>query len=250
MDAELLEQAGLNQTQSRAYLALIAGGSLTPPQLALKIQITRTNAYEVLKQLVELELAVNAGTGAKLAYRPANPTVLEKLMEQKRTQIMTDENRLRSLMPQLMTYFYTYSEQPGVRFYQGKEGITKVYEDILRTRQPTYFLRSTADDKFMGAAFYDKFKLQRAKLGIKTIALTPDVPNVNHDPSIDEANLTHRIWFNPKLYDAPVEWNIYGNKVAILSFGEEALGTIIESPQIAGAMKQMFELMRRGLKTD
>jgi sugar-specific transcriptional regulator TrmB len=248
MDTALLEQAGLNTTQAKAYIALITSGSLTPPQLSDKIQITRTNAYEVLKQLSELELALNTGTGAKLTYRPNNPASLEKLMERRRHQIMADENRLHSLMPQLMTYFYTYSEQPGVRFYQGKEGIIKVYEDILRTRQTTYFLRTTADDKFMGIEFYNRFKLERAKLGIETVALTPDVPGVNHDPAVDEANLVRRTWLNPARYTAPVEWDIYGNKVAIISFGQEAMATIIESPQIADAMRQMFELMQAGIQ--
>ena len=51
MNPELLEQAGLNATQAKAYLALITSGSLTPPQLADKIQITRTNAYEVMTAL-------------------------------------------------------------------------------------------------------------------------------------------------------------------------------------------------------
>jgi sugar-specific transcriptional regulator TrmB len=246
MDATLLEQIGLNPTQAKAYLALISSGSLTPPQLSDKIQITRTNAYEVLKQLTELKLAIKSGAGAKLTYRPENPANLENLMESHRNQVIEHETRLRSLMPQLMTYFYTYSEQPGVRFYQGKEGIIKVYEDMLRTRQTIYFLRSTADDKFMGLEFYNKFRLERAKLSIETIALTPDVPGVNRDPAVDEQNLFRRTWFDPNLYTAPVEWDIYGNKVAILSFGEEALATIIESPQIAEAMRQMFQLMQRG----
>ncbi|QQR52939.1 hypothetical protein IPG36_02400 [bacterium] len=109
MDASLLEQIGLNTTQARAYLALISNGTLTPPQLSDKIQITRTNAYEVLKQLEELTLAVKSGTGSKLTYRPENPANLEKLMESRRNQVIEHETRLRNFMPQLMTYFYTFS---------------------------------------------------------------------------------------------------------------------------------------------
>ena len=246
MDASLLEQIGLNQTQAKAYVALISAGSLTPPQLSDKIQITRTNAYEVLKQLEEQTLAVKTGSGAKLTYRPENPSNLEKLMETRRNQVIEHETRLRTFMPQLMTYFYTYSEQPGVRFYQGKAGLIQIYEDMLRTRQTIYLIRSTADDRFLDLDFYNRFRKQRANLNIKTVAITPDVPNVNHDPDVDQQNQFHRTWINPKLYTAPVEWDIYGNKVAILSFGEEAVGTIIESPQIAAAMRQIFTLMQQG----
>jgi predicted transcriptional regulator len=248
MDASLLEQIGLNATQAKAYLALISSGSLTPPQLSDKIQITRTNAYEVLKQLVELTLAAKSDNGANLVYRPENPSNLEKLMEGRRNQIIEHETRLRSFMPSLMTYFYTYSGQPGVRFYQGREGLVQIYEDMLRTRQTIHLIRSTADDQLLGLPFFDHLRSERAKLGIQTIALTPDIPGANHDPQIDAQNRFTRTWINPKSYTAPVEWDIYGNKVAIISFGKEAMGTIIESPQIADAMRQMFDLMSLGAK--
>lgn len=246
MDVSLLEQAGLNGTQGKAYIALISSGSLTPPSLATKIGIARTNAYEVLKQLEELELVSKTGSGTKISYRPANPVALERLMERRRAEVMEHEERLRSLMPQLMTYFYTYSEQPGVRFFQGKDGIIEIYEDMLRTRETIYLLRSSADDQFLEMAFFDRFRKQRAKLGIETIAMTPDLPSVNHNAEVDALNLFHRTWINPQAYSAPVEWDIYGNKIAIISFGQEAIGMIIESPQIAQAMKQMFTLMQLG----
>ena len=88
MDVSLLEQAGLNTTQGKAYIALITSGSLTPPSLAAKIGIARTNAYEVLKQLEELELVSKTGSGTKMSYRPANPAALERLMERRRNEVL------------------------------------------------------------------------------------------------------------------------------------------------------------------
>lgn len=247
MDTALLEQIGLNATQARAYVALISAGSLTPPQLSDKIKITRTNAYEVLKQLEELTLAVKTGAGAKLTYRPENPSNLEKLMETRRNQVIEHETRLRSFMPQLMTYFYTYSEQPGVRFYQGKAGLIQIYEDILRTKQPVTLLRTPAENAFLGQEFMDKYIASRVKLGITVDALTPDLPRANHNPAIDSGQLFTRTWYQPDAYQAPVEIDIYGDKVAFMSFGHEAIGTIIESPQIAQAMRQAFQLMKLSL---
>ncbi|HEY6736620.1 MAG TPA: helix-turn-helix domain-containing protein [Candidatus Saccharimonadia bacterium] len=246
MDASLLEQVGLNATQARAYLALISAGSLTPPQLSDKIQITRTNAYEVLKQLNELTLAVKSGSGTKLTYRPENPANLEKLMESRRNQVIEHETRLRGFMPQLMTYFYTYSEQPGVRFYQGKAGLIQIYEDILRTRQPVSLLRTPAENAFLGLEFMKNYIAQRVKLGITVDALTPDMPQANRDPDVDQAQLFTRTWYAPTAYQAPVEIDIYGNKVALISFGHEAIGMIIESPQVAQAMRQVFQMMKLG----
>ena len=246
MDAQLLAQAGLNPTQAKAYLVLIAAGSLTPPELASKAQLARTNAYEVLKQLADLGLATKTGSAAKTTYRPANPVALEKLMETQRNQVIEQENRLRSLMPQLMSYFYTYSEQPGVRFFQGKDGLVKVYEDILRTRQPLCIIRTPAERLTFGKPIVQHFIKERIKLGITAEAITPYRPNANKDPQVDAAQLFSRTFLPETDYDEPVEVDIYGDKVAILSFGQELTGIIIESPQIAQAMRQLFRILQVG----
>lgn len=50
-------------------------------------------------------------------------------------------------------------------------------------------------------------------------------------------------------YTAPVEIDIYGDKIALMSFGKELIGVIIESPQIARALKEIFLLAKRGAET-
>lgn len=247
MDSKLLEQIGLNPTQGKAYTAVITSGQITPPQLATKIGITRTNAYEVLDQLLQLGV-IERLEGKKLIYRALNPVALEQLAERKRHDALAHEQKLRAAMPELLNYFYTFSEQPGVRFFQGKQGITDVYEDMLRTRQTIYFLRTTADDPFMSIDFYKRFHQQRTKLGITSVALMPKVGDASDPVSMDPGLFT-RTWFRPEDYTAPVEIAVYGNKVSMISFGEEAMATIIESPQIAEAMRQIMQLLARGFSS-
>ncbi|MBA3679326.1 hypothetical protein H0W80_04025 [Candidatus Saccharibacteria bacterium] len=50
-------------------------------------------------------------------------------------------------------------------------------------------------------------------------------------------------------YTEPVNWYTYGDKTAIISFGTEVVGTIIESPQIAAAMRQLFTFIQLGVGT-
>jgi hypothetical protein len=42
---------------------------------------------------------------------------------------------------------------------------------------------------------------------------------------------------------------VYGDKLAILSYGHEAIGMIIESPQIAEGFRQLLDLAEEGLKS-
>ena len=153
-------------------------------------------------------------------------------------------------MPTLLNYFYTYSEQPGVRFFQGKEGIEDIYKDQLHTGKTIRVIRSWKDRDFFGKGVYSIWRKRPAKHGIPTIMLSPDVPDANNDPELDKKLLFSRTWMNKNDYTAPVEWDIYGDKVSIISFGEEAIGMIIESPQIADSMRQLFAIMDKGLRTN
>ncbi len=248
MNIELLTQIGLTKSQAKAYIALIKFGSLPAPQLAEKVGETRTNSYMVLDRLVDMGLIEKDESGKKLLYRPANPTALERLIEQKRKDVMSTEKQVRDSMPQLLNYFYTYQHQPGVRFFQGKEGIMKMYEDQRRTAQDIYFIRSDADFNVLGKDLY-KHMEQRAKLGIKAHGIEPaEDDNIHYGQENDKRMLREMTWAPREAFTAPVNMYVYGNKTALISYGEEVIGTIIESPQIAEAMTQIFGLVRDGLR--
>jgi sugar-specific transcriptional regulator TrmB len=243
MDQETLIRIGLTPSQAKAYLVLVQDGSITPPQLALKTKETRTNAYKILERLAELQLAVKDDASSKSRYRVGNPIALEVLATKQRNEALKHEKRVKDALPLLLSYFYTYSEQPGVRFFQGQDGISQIFDDMLRTRKDVYLIRSLADDRFFDITFFDSFRAKRAKLGIRTFAITPEKSkSPDKDPAIDAKNKFSRSVIPQSMYSASVEWDVYGDKLAIISYGEEAIGMIIESPQIAEGFRQLFKL--------
>lgn len=249
MNSELLQQIGLTPSQAKAYIALIKHGELTAPELGEKIDETRTNSYMILDKLVGLGLVEKGTKAKKQIYFPTNPTSLERLIEEKRQDILATEKQVRDSMPLLLNYFYTYQHQPGVRFFQGKEGIIKMYEDQRRTAQDIYFIRSDADFNMLGKGLYNHVEA-RAKLGIQSHGIEPaEADNIEYGQLNDKRLKRDMTWAPGSAYNAPVNVYIYGNKTALISYGEEVIGTIIESPQIAEAMKQLFGLVRIAVKS-
>ena len=244
MDTHVLTSIGLTEAQARAYIALVQNGPSSPPLIAEKINETRTNTYKILDKLVELGLAKKEDHDKKFKYRIENPAALDSLARKSRDEALANEKRVKDALPTLLNFFYTYSEQPGVRFFQGKDGIKQIFEDMLRTRQDIYLLRSPADTKFYDEVFFEKFRKKRAELGINTYAITPNVSSAIHNEDVDALNKFHRTWIPASTYTANVEWNVYGNKLALISYGEEAVGMIIESPQIAESTRQIFAMLR------
>jgi sugar-specific transcriptional regulator TrmB len=250
MNEEILINIGLNPTQAKAYLTLVRYGSLTPPELANKTGETRSNAYTVLDRLVELGLAKKLEANKKLVYRIENPVALEKLVKQHRDDALQREKLVKDSMPALLNFFYTYSEQPGIRFFQGKQGIEDIYNDQIRTGKEIEFVRSTSDVKLYDYETMRKLRGKFAKMNIPRHSFSPDAPDIPTNwREVDPIRKLKRTWMRTDDYTAPVEWGVYGNKVSIISFGEEAIGMIIESPQIAEAMRQILKLMDEGLRS-
>lgn len=246
MNVKTLTDIGLNETQAKAYITLVKNGSVQPPELAEILHIKRPNSYAVLDQLTELGLATKKDVKRKITYYASNPVALEKLARTQRQKAMEYEHTIQASMPTLLNFFHSFSSQPGVSFYQGVEGIKEIYNDMLRTRKDMYVFRSSKDQDLMTTDFFVKFKKRRADLGIKTHMINPSNNPTVWNKQTDKQNNLDRTPINPNLYTADAEITSYGNKVSIISFGEEAIGMIIDSPQIAESIKQIFGLVKVG----
>lgn len=244
METTVLRKAGLTESQAKGYLALIENGSLTPIQLAQKTNETRTNAYAIADKLMQLGLATK-NSGKPATYTPAHPSHLEELAEKRRKALVRNEQIVKSNLSPLIDLFYSHTEQPGTRTLQGIEGIKEVYNDTLKSGSDIYLVRTTADTPDLGLEYLNNYRQKRANSGIHTFALAPDTEIGRHNASSGEDTrmLFHRTILPNNTYTAPVEIDIYGDKVALIAFGETQMATVITSPLIAEAMRQLLKLL-------
>lgn len=246
MNEKTLIDLGLTASQALIYLALIRGGKMTPPELAENTGETRTNAYTILQRLEELQLVKRLSDEKKLAYEAENPIALEYLMEKRRKEVHQAEQQVKASMPALLNYFYTYQNRPGVRFFEGREGILDMYRDQLRTAKDVYFIRSDGDKNLLGEQLY-KFIEKRHELGLKVHGIEPaEKDSMRYALQNDERLGREMSWLPRSAYDEPVNIYTYGNKTAIISYAEETIGVLIESPQIAAAFRQLHSIVKVG----
>lgn len=250
MNPQILQEIGLTETQAKAYILLIKNGSVHPADIAEKIDTTRTNTYKIFEQLEELKLAERDESNKKLVYTAAHPLALEQLAELKRKQAAEYEQKVKATMPALLEYYFTNTEQPTVRMYQGMPGLEKVYQEQIRLGKPIRLLRSQKDIDMYGLAFMDGVRGLAHKHKISRKMIIPDDKRVYKGwQENDKKYGDTRTWMDLDDYTAPVEWDVYGDRVSIIIFGrEEAIGIVIEHPQIAEALKQIFTMLEDGLK--
>ncbi len=245
MSEEQLQQLGLSHSQAKAYMLLVEEGKLTPAQLMAKTEESRTNAYMVLDKLVQLGLAYKDEVSKKLVYRANSPVGLQKLAERQRAIAFATEAKIREAMPELLKFFHQHRSQPGVRFLQGKEGLKEVYQDHLRAGGDIAIFRTPADENYYGDDL-DKYMEERAKDGIKADLISPHSASMEHYHKQNPQLNREVTWLPPEAYTAPVEISVYNSRVAITSFGEEAVAMLIESPQVADAIRQIFAIAKVG----
>lgn len=243
MDIELVQKAGLTRPQATVYMELVQSGGLTPAEIAERTGETRTNVYALLNKLEQLNLVRNVGQKTA-RYQAENPANLEVLAERRRKIVNKNEQELKGGMSALLDMFYAHNEAPGSRTLTGREGVREVHRDVINTGETVYLIRTPFDSKYDD--LITVFREQRAAKGIKTIALTPATPHAKQyaaDGS-DARYLFERTMMPLDAYESPVEILIYGKKVALISYGEAEIVTIITSPLIAAAFREIFAMLQ------
>lgn len=245
---DILKKAGLTDPQAEVYECLLENGAMTPAELGEKTSQSRENCYAIIKKLVDLEL-VEQTKDKKTTYRVLNPSNLEILVEKRRKIMAKNEKFVKENLSTLLDVFYANNELPGSRTLEGLEGIKEIYRDVLRVKKDVYLLRTEADivlgEDADASSFLKLYRDQLPLYNIKTYALTPVTrAGVKHSKTgRDKAIGFHRTWMDKADYDTPMEIMVYGNKVALVVFGETEMASVITSPVIAEAFRQIIKIM-------
>lgn len=106
------------------------------------------------------------------------------------------------------------------------------------------FVRSVADSRYDHEKLTD-FIEKRVKAGIaaKSIASEHHSTTSNHEQL--QKWLLDRTLVPEAAYSAPVEIDIFGDTVAFIDFQNDAMSTMITSPNIAEAMRQLFLIAKQ-----
>lgn len=249
MYEEVLKQIGLTENEAHLYEALLEIGSSSVNQLLKKVPLKRGTIYNVLYSLIDRGLVAQEKKKKKTLFETLPPNKLEDFITRKQEGLVQARKNLANILSRLKSQYILTTEKPVVRFFEGEVGLEKIYDDILNVGKDFLLVRASFEpvyEKEIIPKIIDKFIKKRVKKGIKVQAITTRHPRAR--PELDKTRLFTRQWVKEKFYNAPVEINIYGDKVALLSFGKELIGTIIESKQITKSFRQIFHLARLGVQ--
>ncbi|MCX6792546.1 MAG: hypothetical protein NTY12_00820 [Candidatus Falkowbacteria bacterium] len=237
----ILAKLDIKDKKADLYLACLESGGSTAYFLAKKVGLKRPTAYDALYSLLK-EGLVHASIKKNSKYfYPADPEILMQKLKEK-------EQDLLSALPILQSLYNSPKIIPNVKYFEGKEGIKEMSNDSLKTlKKGGEILIFCGDDVLRYIPKYaEEYIKARVDKGIRVRGIYKKTPEIIKYMDKNLAQLRTVKIVDEKFLPMNNEINIYGNKIAISSYGKEMFGMIIESEEIARSQRAIFELAWRG----
>lgn len=241
---DFLAGAGLSKEQAEIYEILLKNGVLPARKISLLTNMKRGLCYKVIDQLLVLGLIEKIDKKVAL-FSPAHPQRLTEVLEKRKESIQLAEQSLNTVLGNMVSDYNMYSGRPNTRFYEGITGIENLYEDILLEKKPIKLIRSPFDDKGPELAKIVEHQLKKqVEAGIETRAITPHAPDSEVTMKLeDSVRKVSRVLLPKERLSIPAQIIIYGDKVALTSYGEFMVTTIIQNPDIKTTFDALFEIL-------
>src|SRR3989344_307047 len=131
-----LKFAGLNSSQIKVYLYLLEEGVSTPPQIAKGTGILRTNCYNILRELDDMDLIDRRRNKARFVYVALNPNSILRAIEKRRDAI-------EGVLPELYDLYKLQKNKPVIEYYDGLSQVEDIFTQTLESKDYILSVEST-----------------------------------------------------------------------------------------------------------
>lgn len=239
LDENDLEVLGLNKNLTRLYMAILHSNGLSAAQLASAVGITRSNIYALVDQLVAANLVNVDFEGSKRRYTPRDPAILRQNVEDRLKVV-------ERLMPELQALYGASSVKPKISYFEGELAAKTVFEDLLTVRDDhyCYFGSLAAQLAVEGPENARKLVQRRLKKGIRTRSIRTKAADLEEPIFMAGEEYLREVRYYPKpMPDNIPDIYIYDNRLAILASYREHYALIIESHELAGLMRGLWDII-------
>lgn len=252
MYQNILKETNLSDNEITLYTLLLTSGEHTATQIATKTGFKRGNTYYLLDALKEKGLVEQFKQEKKTFFRITHPQHLYAYIEKQEKALEQAKQSINTVLPTLISEYNLSYEKPGVYFFEGKEGLQKVFQDIYAPDKPEVIgcVELEKIDEVFPNLLQEKLIPKRVHGKLRSIAFISDSEQARKLTTKDAEQNRESILVDKKEYPLPAEIDIYKDRVAMLSFKRgKFMGVVIENEDIATTLRSIFTLARDRSKT-
>ncbi|MBU0981984.1 hypothetical protein KKC94_04815 [Patescibacteria group bacterium] len=239
---EQLQKLGLAPKESAVYMAALELGESSPVStIAKKANVNRTTTYDILENLLQKGLVIIVTKKNIHYYQAQPPTKLITHFEEQSKKFARLAEEATEILPELTSHYRALSGRPRVYFYEGDEGLIRVYEETLTSSEEILAYASDQANQDAIPWYFPEYYKRRTAKKIPIRALFPDTPKDRERNSLDKQELRRSRLLPKSVMNFTPEVNFFDDKIMIADW-KEKLGIIIESREIVQVFKQSFEL--------
>jgi len=230
MENELIE-AGLSKGEANVYLSLLREGPIGGGDLAKVLNIDRTHAYNILRNLVNKGLASQVVKEKKTHFSAVSPKNLLNNIRKK-------ELAIKSIIPRLELLEKIKRNHMSVRVLEGKEGMRTLLNELIESKSKEILVyggtgKSYEILEYEVPHFAKKTLLNKMNGRIITSEKLKDKPFTKLP--------NFKIKYVP--YTTSSSTIIFGDNVSINVFDEGPSFILINSKSVASSYKEYFNLL-------
>ena len=247
----ILQKLGLSEKEAKVYLAILELGRATAGKIIQKSRLPRPTVYLILNSLAEKGIIESSQKGKIMQFVAKPPYQLEIFLSKQENMIKEQREELKKILPELNAIYNLAIEKPRVRFFEGKEGIVLMEEELINNSIGQEILAfSPLDEVYKLFPEYQKNYIdQRIKLKIPLRVIYTRKAGPLKGVTSKAAYRVAR--FVPK-NKFPFTSGIvaYGkDQLALTSYKiDKPFGVIIENQEIYKSFRAFFELAWVGAK--
>lgn len=252
MLTKLFQNLGLTDKEAKVYLASLEIGTNPVSEIGKKSKINRVTTYDILEKLIKKGL-VNYIVRRNIKYFSATDPELIATEYRRRAE------ELYVALPELKK-LHGETSVNKVQYFEGLEGIKRVYADSLTTlglaEDGNYNADITIGDvvilNFANAkeirsiwpTYENDYTKKRIEKGILLKNIAPDEEFGRIIQAQDKDNLSETRLIPKEKFNFTNEIFIYGSKVAVISLkAGEPIAVVIENRDIADSQRTIFNLI-------
>ena len=251
MYKEIFTDINLTPGESIIYEYLLKNGESPAGEIIKKTTLKRGLVYKVLGNLKEKGLVIEKksvpskkqGKRKISHFLPNHPEKLREFIENEKKKLNQVKNTLEATMPSIISDFNLISGKPGVRFFEGIEGIKKVLDDTLTSKETIYSYSDIEAIVKYTKKINTAYIKRRAELKIKKRGIIVDSPFARSYLKEYFLDVTENRFISNEIFPFNSVMQIYDNKVAYISLSEKTkIALLIEDKNIYKMHRSLYEL--------
>jgi sugar-specific transcriptional regulator TrmB len=239
---ETLREIGLAREEIVIYLAMLKMRASLASKISEEAKINRSHTYQLLERLISKGFVSYVIRENRKYFSAVNPEKLIEIVKER-------EQKLKNILPNLLSLTSFEKSKPTVEIFEGKEGIKTILNDILKVKKDWLAFGSSGKGQEVLSFYAEHWEKERAKLKINLRGILDNSESgIKRGKELAKRKYT-KIKHVKEEYSNPSSTWIYGERIAFIIWSKEHSFAIrIISKEITDNFRKHFEVLWRDAK--